>query len=911
MRTPASPVPDETGEEGEPPLPRNVQYLFMRIDDVAVERPATRRLPVVLLRREAGTGPQAAEEPAEGEGTDGAASRMITVYRDRLRRRSAGMVGLVPHAYVEDAALTRGGARDDDEGGAEPHIRVVSTIAAQLERSMPPGSGTLRLSRYQTLHAILGTRVGGGSGARRRLRDRLYEDLTERRPWLGRLASLAEAGGRNALTGVLLKLFEMLVVGVPRWVYGVWLGRSRSWRWVGARLRIPGRDFLKVAMELAADGDVRHDDVLTQRILLMALMRDLDEAARPSRLWVHRVRRPWPFVVLLATVGDEDSPSRRFLDNYVSAGETGSSASSSPPPSPPPLLVLGALTGKVPSYAVALTPDPESKRPDDLAVQVRDLYAGRSTGLPAGGVYVVPLSKEDDDGAAEQWLRTTFEVPARENRHGDYVRPILSMLVPLALVAGALFAVHPWRPSACQEVTTGEIVGVTDGQECSLAAGEKGQELRDLEQKVSEQNRAVEKEGKPYRSVVFFAPLSVSTDSGETAPNGLQGLRGAIIAQAQLNRQEVKRPMRIRLLIANAGQYFAYGAQNSDGPDVAQEIIKRKDHDRIAAVIGITQSRPESLRAIGELDAAQIPVVGISVTGSEMLDKAPDRYFQVSPQNRRIAKVIAEFLAHHAPASTTRPAVVVYDPEDTYFSKDLMTKFTEAYTAYGATVEEVAYSEKDNGPSTDGVARRICARARNSGAFVVYAGRSAVMPDLLGTMQSIGECHMNDTKIDVLAESPPAKFLEDPALAENAYSFMNLYYVGFNAGGAGAGNDGYDHFSSQFKDRFPAGQANSDAAGGYDALRVVSQAVNGTYPKYPDGSFGPNEVYGQLYDPGVVDYLGASGVLTLNKNDRFPARKAVYILRPTGGKVDTLMACGRLPDQSDPSTWQGGSCPGD
>ncbi|MEV7969654.1 hypothetical protein AB0O34_27295 [Sphaerisporangium sp. NPDC088356] len=891
MQGAAGPDAEEVGDEF---LPRGIQYLVKQIDAFAVRRPNNRRLPVILLKRD--SRPTMTEPVA-----DTTATQMIVRYRDRLRRRSTDLVGLVPHAFIDDAGLPRGRAGGQDGAGEpETHIVLLKRMAKQLERSMPPGSGRLRLPRFHTCLKILNTTAGDGPAPRRRLRDRLYEDLAERRPWLGVLAKLADAQGKNALTGFPLRVFEMLVVGLPRWVYGVWLSRGRAWRWVGPELRIPGGDFLKVALEIAEDGDFRDDDALVQRILLMALLRDLDKAVRPSRFWIYRARRPWPFVLLLGSVGDEDTPSRSFLDTYVGAAPAETSS---------PLMVLGAVTGKVPSYAVPITPDPRSRRPSNIADQVRDLYTGRSADLSAEGVYLVPLSHEDDDAAARQWLRTHFEVPARAAGGGDYVRPVLSLLVPVVLVAAGLglFVVNR-QPSPCHPVATGEVVGVTDGRECTLAApGPEGLELRELEKAVARQNALVDLNA-PYRSVVFFAPLSVSPRTGDTAPNGLQSLRGAVTAQSQVNGRDGKYQMRIRLLIANAGQYFTYGASNPRGPDVAQEIISRVDKDHIAAVIGITQSRPASLEAVKELDAAQIPVVGSSVTGSKMVDyESPSRYFQVSPPNSRIAQVMAEFARHseqvrNADAPAPRAVVVVYDPHDGFFSTDLKDKFAEYYR--GADIEPIAYSEQEDGQRTSDVARAVCGGVRSSRGFVVYAGRSAVMPDLFNAMQDTAECHQKRGRLIVIAESTAAKFLDHPDLLAKDYPFLSLYYVAFNASGTVHGQDGYGRFSKQFSDLFRNNKANSDAAGGYDALNVVSKVINLVYPQYPDANFRPSEVYAQLANPGVPNYLGASGVLSLGGGHKYPLNKAVYMLQPKAdGTVVTLMACGLLPDQENPSAW--------
>ncbi|MEU9385521.1 hypothetical protein AB0D38_33170 [Streptomyces sp. NPDC048279] len=64
---------------------------------------------------------------------------------------------------------------------------------------------------------------------------------------------------------------------------------------------------------------------------------------------------------------------------------------------------------------------------------------------------------------------------------------------------------------------------------------------------------------------------------------GLQILRGAIAQQHRLNAGVRQNKMPIRLLIANTGQCFQYGARNRTAPkdpDIAQMIIRRQRADQ-------------------------------------------------------------------------------------------------------------------------------------------------------------------------------------------------------------------------------------------------------------------------------------------------------------------------------------------
>ncbi|MYT19436.1 hypothetical protein GTW69_03880, partial [Streptomyces sp. SID7760] len=457
-------------------------------------------------------------------------------------------------------------------------------------------------------------------------------------------------------------------------------------------------------------------------------------------------------------------------------------------------------------------------------------------------------------------------------------------------------------------MSSGEIVGVTDGRECHLGVPGRDNELLALEAVAAEQNRDAVTSGRPYRTVVFFAPLTA--EPGDSTPVSIQSLRGTLAAQNQVNSREGD-IVQIRLLIANAGKYFAYGSQNGQGPDVAREIIERKDRDRIAAVVGITQSRPSSFAAVGEISAASIPVIGNSVTGSRMVDeRAPSYYFQVSPSNDRIAEVMAEFAAYSeqigelTTSKDGRTAVVVYDPDDEFFSSDLQRKFTEHYK--GGKVVNVPYYENRNGQIVSEVARDICAEIRASGGYILYAGRSGEMPELFDALQASADCRKADGKpVAVFSESTAATYMQDPGDMLQKHSVLKPYYVMLNnSTGTVSPDSPYSEFTVRFRSVFKDGSVpEGNAAGAYDALRVASEVINSVYAQYktPQNSsapFQPTDVYARLSNPGVQNFSGASGLLSLDSRHKYPPNKAVYVLEShTDKSVTTWMACGLLPDQ--------------
>nr|WP_062334469.1 ABC transporter substrate-binding protein [Herbidospora sakaeratensis] len=788
----------------------------MQLDAVIATRPRRSALPALLLG-----GP--------------AAGAIVAGYRDRLvdPRFARRNVSLVPHAFLTD----------DVAGAPEPHVRIVLDLAGRLDQTMPQGSGALRLPLLRTCEAVLGAAATGGdpSARRRALRDRLYEELTLRRPWLGHAQRAAAHTGQGvSLAAVAQAILQVVVVVFPRWVYGLWLSR-RALHWAGELLEAPDRRFPHAALELTEGGGLRGNAALVQELLVTALLRDLDRAARPSRWWVRRVRRRWSFVALLGTVGGADSPCKVLLDTYERAVAKGA---------PSPLLVLGALTGEPPSVAVALP-----------AADVAAFFH-----RPGGRVYALKLSEEADDGAARQWFETNLRIRPRAAARADYARAVAP--VAALLLAAAAVPLYVWGPDGCRAVEGGETIGVTDGAECSLAPpGPEGDQLRELERLAAAHNAAVDL-SEPHRTMVFFAPLTVRDGSGNTTLNGIQSLRGVLVALAEVNASPGVNHMRQRLLVANPGDAFAHGTE------VARMIVERAARDRVSAVVGITQSRPAALAAVTALSDGKIPVIGSSVTGSAMVEgpDAPARYLQVSPSNAQVAEVMTEFVRGRGATSV----VLVVHPDDEVFSVDLADKLAARFTP--ARTVRVDYSEFGQDHTADDAARQICAKA----GFVVYAGRSARLAELLNAMRGRSGCARGDGgRIGFLAEALPSEYLDDPAKLTTGYPFAEFSHVSFSPDVRGPRPH---HFVRSFPAYFtgrglPAHVPNSDAAGAYDAVIVAAKATDGAFAdEAPDEDFPANAVYGRLMEPGVRDVNGATGAITLNREHRYPVGRTLYVL---------------------------------
>lgn len=859
--------------------PRWSDRLIRQIDAFVARRPRARRTPALVLVRQDG-------------GDAAAGARLVREYRRRLAHRDGNPHSQVPHAVVDDTARTGG------------FVEAMDHVAQQLQLTMP--SGRLRLPHFHTCRAVLDQESGTGDvrAQQQPILDGLHTALLGRRPVLGAGERIAGFFGQHFLTGWLQGFVAALVVGFPRFCYRFHL-RHRSLRWAAEELG--AACFLDAALSFCRDGGLDRDDPRVRRILLRALLTDLRRATRwrspLSHLWA---RRRWAVVLLIPEVHDVNGPGRALLGTFEELARDQPSR---------PLLILAACAGPPPEYAVPL--DADLTRPNGVADSVFTVLTEGSD----EPVRLVTLPAEDDDAerTVERWLHNHRSVNARRNKAGDWLRPAALPLLAAA-TAGALLAHHfigaapPRRvaaPPSCVTVRTGERVGVTDGTQCDLAVpGERGQELRELEKQVAAENARVT-DGR-YRTLVFLAPLSLENGVYDDPPIGLQILRGAIAQQHKLNNGIRQNKMPIRLLIANPGQYFRYGSslgKEAKAPDVSRMIIQRRTKDHIAAVIGLTQSRPESLRAAEELSDAGIPVIANGVSGSAMVGPgAPQRYFQISAPDTRLAPILADFV-HDSPTirdltgSSPHP-VVVYDPDDTYFSRDLRDLFTGAYRKYGRT-DEVKFREKPGDRTPDDIATEVCDKVTDTHGVIVYLGRSGVLPSFLNAMQRVGgQCQApQGSTIPLIAESAPISFQTDPVATAQAYPYVTVFYETANAPTQDP-RDYYSQFTRDFAVVFGKLDADADAAGGFDTVGIVTQVIEDLLPHTPKGDVKSDDISLWLTAHGV-SYPGASGGLQLDGDNRFPPDKAVFIraIRQPDGTPATLLSCGRLPDRQDPHRW--------
>jgi hypothetical protein len=943
----------DSGRTGDVPPLRHVHYLVEVLD-------------VYLSRRPAAVPPFLVFAGAEAAAlVSGLAGRMVV-------DGGAGRGPLLPHVLVGGAtAATDPGA---PVGGAAPAgAALIDDIAGGLQRAMPRGAGRLRLPGYWTCRDVLDATVGRGEyGVQtRRMRDHLFAGRVARGPRLGWLVEAMSAGSGNRLTGLLRALLAPIVPGLLRAGYGWRLDHGRRYRWFAEQVSratgVPARGFLGCAVRLAADGRERDNADLVREILIVALLGDLRAAQRRSLLSVPRRRRRWPFVVAVPDAGSGEG--QQFLGTYADVLRHGARS---------PLLVLAGTAGAGPPYAAERWAEPADL--EDVADWLGQRLAHRDgvgreallVRLPGAG------AGAGGDDAARRWLRSNRKAPVRRGSRADYAVPALSVAVVLALVVAA--GGFGWRAVAhrpCADVPlvgadprSQERIGITDGS-CLL-----DDHLVAVERAIRAENeRVVSQSGPdhPYRTVVFFAPLSVPGDvPGYIGRSSYGQLLGAAIAQRDINAQRDddggNRP-KIRLLIANPGDRF--GAGTNRGVQVAQAIAREAKRDpTIAAVVGISQSRAESIEAVKALVPAGLPVIGAAVTGDAMTDSSPF-YFQVSPQDRDQAAVAAVFAASqpiiaadtdNTNVLTARDAVVIAEAHDTVYSLNLARDFTAAFDRLpGHKVVRLLSHEPDQDDpprselpagyesfnSAQKLAGELCRTVSGSRDIVFFAGRPQRLNGILNELKAT----CGSRPVTIVAGSAVTPFVADARSAPageglDKWAFLRLYYLSFNyptkpkeltadSGMAlvraqrlysAASNDYFDRHAA-FMAELKAGAgwdstmdwaADSDAALGYDATTAAARAISLAYEQEHNHS--ARDVVRQVND---VAFEGTSGYVTFRDADqnvvRAPVDKPVFVLRADPAEPAPTLAffCGRYggrpadPAQPDQivTSWQGTACP--
>lgn len=717
------------------------------------------------------------------------AQAFLDGYRERLSVDGRG--ALVPHAWTSDQLLTAVARHP------MPDVELLNQLAGQLSTTMPPGaSGWWRPSLFETCYDVItasDVEPGQIVDQRRELRDHLYNAWERRTPWLAWIQNMATT---PSTPGKTLSLIATAIFSGPsRW----WFGRrlnSHKWRWFGERIGpvtgVQG-DFLSHAVSIVPVGAEHNNNALRRRILVDALLHDLDRLARHKRFFPHRRRRRWTPVLSLDCTGEKGLVCLDVTQSFVELVRDRPTS---------PLLVTTAME---PAELESTAGTPRSVTE---AVRLLKNYVDRApVALTTRPWLPVRLTAEPEDGAARDWLDAHRKVIPR-------IPTILSAWTPVAATVITIFStcaiiIPRTIFGDCTDTWTndlGERVGLSHGRCEFTPVGDNptGQypDLRELEGRIMANNEAVDSmkdfTGAPrdHRKVVFFAPLTRPDNVVERTapPNALWQLRGAVDAQERLNEAAAADAGRfpIKLLLANSGDLF------NDGPAVASVIAEQPltGPGSIAAVIGISQSRQKAKDAIKNM--SDIPVISASMTGNEMTNGV-DNLFMIASPNDAIAKKMSEWVRDHQPERKYSKAEIVYDPEDEYFSVDLLRSLqTHLPAEIKPLADEIELGENGSTSNTKSIAKQLCGDAM-AGALPVLTGRADQLRKLFTDADTEPTCR--DNKITMLAGYGAVVAVASGQLDQ--YTWLNLAYPAL-----------------------ADTAAKSDEATGNDALLAASEAIN-------------------------------------------------------------------------------------
>ncbi|MEU9833922.1 hypothetical protein AB0D67_20575 [Streptosporangium sp. NPDC048047] len=289
---------------------------------------------------------------------------------------------------------------------------------------------------------------------------------------------------------------------------------------------------------------------------------------------------------------------------------------------------------------------------------------------------------------------------------------LLCVLLACVLVAALVVVLRP-RPT------------VTDG------SGSHPENLASVAELIRQENEWVRAQAAPYVSIAVMLPLDpaagpASTQSTESVRHAVQG---SYLAQRWSNHNEgdASAP-NVQLLLADT-------SGDADAWRTAVRELKERaaGPDHLVAVTGLGSSLGGTKRAIDELSAAEIALVGAVITSDELSGKAT--MVRVAPSNGAEARALAHFLGRRGSFT----AVMVQDEdEDDSYTRTLADSFTAAFgdavpAAKGSgRLLDVPLTYNSALDGADTVLAQMTERICNSGAGVVFfAGRWGNLPAFL------------------------------------------------------------------------------------------------------------------------------------------------------------------------------------
>lgn len=419
----------------------------------------------------------------------------------------------------------------------------------------------------------------------------------------------------------------------------------------------------------------------------------------------------------------------------------------------------------------------------------------------------------------------------------------------------------------------GECTGVSDGSDGSAVFGS---DLKPVMTAIGGENQNVTGNG-DYVTVAFLTPLTSKDANNLTVGQYVAELEGAYTAIEEENNKN-SRP-KIRLLVASMGSSEKHWERAVD------QLLARRDADRLIAAVGMGLSQQETVEAARKLSKADLPMVGDLITADgfdatgAVDGKGPiNGLARVALSNKDQLTAISKQLP-----SGPRTAALVSTSVTPNGTRDL---YTESLSRGFRTIKNLKKHLDDTsdfkfdprgGPGAilPTIGQNFCNTSKTIDT-VYYAARVKYLPDFLDALAA-RSCHAQPITVitgsDAAALDPKTEALQDPD------SPITVLYASFPSATQFHSSDNpdralYNAFTTAFTSphhgqQFPGEHLTSSYWGivAHDAVLTAATALHhaaahGDPASLPNRYAVRNELYALRYDA----IAGASGHFGIDKN---------------------------------------------
>jgi hypothetical protein len=385
-----------------------------------------------------------------------------------------------------------------------------------------------------------------------------------------------------------------------------------------------------------------------------------------------------------------------------------------------------------------------------------------------------------------------------------------------------------------------------------------------------------------YYSVVLLDPFTYSTSGTVSQSRMRDELQGAYLALKAANASVASKHagVAIQLLLANEGTSAEEGES-----EAVQQIENLEGPDRIVAVAGMGLSTANTETAAAAFSAVSTPMFGAVTTGDQFNGLFYQGFFQSAPDVEAQVHILVSHLGLAAPQSV---ALISSDQKTDIYSIDLQSDFRTAL-GYQPPLGEFPYDPATAQQQFAVDATTICQKSKHAGKApptsltVLYAGREATLPTLVGQFQQASVCADHTVTIVTGSDSNalPASVTDGSGspganvtvVYSDIESVTNLSKDFVTDSSASCLNQKYDPWevatynsvmaaaSTTFQAASAAEARTASPTGPLTAATVLSKALDvvgsAPYPA-PNGSFGfsPN---GELLNPAIPVYTDENG----------------------------------------------------